>query len=247
MRTIIYKCLYLGRFWYKGHPINEHYTEYAINRLAQICQNVDSVIHMIHEANVIELSDFVTSLTELYRVLVQIAELWREYQDELDMNQNSSQYIAPLEPRRSGAAGRPRFAIRKEQLQYLRSLSFSWTSISQMLMVSRMTVYRRRVQYGLLDEPNSRINDENLKALVQQVTIQHPHVGQSFVWGHMRSLGYKVTRERVRQTLRMCDPINTALRWGGISTTRQPYSVPGPNSLWHIGMCVVYSVCNSNL
>ena len=28
------------------------------------------------------------------------------------------------------------------------------------------------------------------------------------------------------------DPINTALRWQGTVTA---YSVPGPNSLWHIG------------
>lgn len=45
-----------------------------------------------------------------------------------------------------------------------------------------------------------------------------------------------MTRERVRQTLRACDPINTNLRWSGIVTPRQPYSVPGPI---HCGMLTV--------
>ena len=66
--------------------------------------------------------------------------------------------------------------------------------------------------------------------------------GQTLVWGIVRSRGYSVTRERVRQTLRACDPINTNLRWSGIVTPRQPYSVPGPNSLWHVGKLIQY--CN---
>ena len=83
--------------------------------------------------------------------------------------------------------------------------------------------------------PNSVISDQELTRLVHQTIVQHPSVGQSFVCGVLRSQGYMVTRERVRQAIRSCDPINTALRWGGIATSRQPYSVPGPNSLWHIG------------
>ena len=35
--------------------------------------------------------------------------------------------------------------------------------------------------------------------------------------------------------MRVTDPINTALRWRGNLSNRRPYSVPGPNSLWHIG------------
>ena len=48
-------------------------------------------------------------------------------------------------------------------------------------------------------------------------------------------MGYKVTRERLRQTIRSIDPLHTALRWRGGLTARRPYCVPGPNSLWHIG------------
>ena len=58
-----------------------------------------------------------------------------------------------------------------------------------------------------------------------------PHVGERIIIGHVRSLGLHITRERVRQSIRRVDPVNTSLRWHlHISS-----SVPGPNSLWHIG------------
>ncbi len=122
--------------------------------------------------------------------------------------------------------GRPSFAINKEQLEYLRSLSFSWVGISRLLMVSTSSLYRRRIEYGLIQNSETAISDQDLLHLIQY-TISY--VGQSFIWGVVRSQGYKVTRERVRQVIRRCDPIGTALRWGGIATPRQPYSVPGPN------------------
>ena len=65
-----------------------------------------------------------------------------------------------------------------------------------------------------------------------------PNVGEKLVLGRLRSMGYHVTRERVRQAIRAIDPINSALRWQGVFTPRHPYSVPGPNSLWHIGLCI---------
>ena len=40
-------------------------------------------------------------------------------------------------------------------------------------------------------------------------------------------------RHRVREIIRVQDPIAVLLRWT-IATTRRKYSVPGPNALWHI-------------
>ena len=45
----------------------------------------------------------------------------------------------------------------------------------------------------------------------------------------------------MRDAMRVTDPINTALRWREI-TPRRPYSVPGPNSLWHIGKLNNYTI-----
>ena len=204
---------------------NEQYTDYAIERFSLSCQSVEALIGPIRTAGA-ELNSICTHVTQL---------LWREYSDTLDLRHARSRYVPPSEASLS-RRGRPSFQISREQLQYLRSLSFSWTAIANMLMVSRMTVYWRRAEYGMLDEPHFSINDEELNEKVQQILVQHPHVGQSFISGRLRSLGYRVTRERVRHAARTCDPLSAALKWHGIVTRRRPYSVPGPNSLWHIGM-----------
>ena len=62
------------------------------------------------------------------------------------------------------------------------------------------------------------------------------------VWGRLRSLGFKVTRERVRNAIRSVDPLHTALRWKEM-TTRRPYSVLSPTSLWHLGMFYIHYLC----
>ena len=50
------------------------------------------------------------------------------------------------------------------------------------------------------------------------------------VWGHLKSMGFRVMRERVWLAIRETDPLHTALRWRGDLIGRSPYSVPGPNS-----------------
>ena len=44
-----------------------------------------------------------------------------------------------------------------------------------------------------------------------------------------------VTRERVRNALHSLDPLYLIRNWPGLATRRHPYSVAGPNSLWHTG------------
>ena len=62
-----------------------------------------------------------------------------------------------------------------------------------------------------------------------------PALGQTMVWGRLRSMVFFVTRERVRRAFHDIDPVHTALWWRCELVCRHPYSVPGPNSLWHIG------------
>ena len=61
-----------------------------------------------------------------------------------------------------------------------------------------------------ISEVDSRIgiSDEDLQEFVSQ---QLPTMGQTMIWGKLRSMGIKVTRKRVRQTMRECNPINNAL------------------------------------
>ena len=72
--------------------------------------------------------------------------------------------------------------------------------------------------------------------MIRLIRQDNLYSGVSMICGSLRARGMKVTRERVHQSLRSIDPIGVALRWPGGATRRRPYSVAGPNSLWHIGM-----------
>ena len=50
------------------------------------------------------------------------------------------------------------------------------------------------------------------------------------LYGSLRAGGFRVTREKVRSTLRLIDPIASASRWQARITKRRPYSVTGLNS-----------------
>ena len=117
-----------------------------------------------------------------------------------------------------------------------------------------MTVYRRRIEFGLIAEPTTPISTSDLISRVSTMRSEFPERGETMLWGQLRSMGVQVTRERVRNALRQTDPLNTALRWRGSLTRRRAYSVPGPNSLWHIGMVLQFTYlhgidcdCNLNL
>ena len=87
----------------------------------------------------------------------------------------------------------------------------------------------------MLGEPNGTLTDSELQSVIMQLQSDMPALGQTMVWGRLRSMGFSITRERVRNAIRAIDPIETALRWRGQQVHRQPYRVPGPNSLWHLG------------
>ena len=86
----------------------------------------------------------------------------------------------------------------------------------------------------------SNITDDELQLCLRQFRSETPALGERMIMGKLRSLGIRVSRKPVRTCIRVIDPINTVLRWRGHLARRQPYSVAGPNSLWHIGESSVY-------
>ena len=53
------------------------------------------------------------------------------------------------------------------------------------------------------------------------------------VTGYLKSIGLRVQQARITKALFKIDPINSRMRWASL-VRRRKYSVPGPNSLWHI-------------
>ena len=100
-----------------------------------------------------------------------IGQVWQLYIDQLDTHMSSTSYSVPLLVV-SGRPGRPMFNISADQLIYLHSLSFSWTQISAMLGVSRMTIYRRCVEYSLTNSLNLTLSDQQLQVVVREIHSQ---------------------------------------------------------------------------
>ena len=218
---------------------NESYCEYAVDRLEICIHSLTSLIdHLrtspprVTERQASVAAQYSVQLTELLQCLRALYVQWQGYFDNGILR--STAYSAPLS-HSSNLRGRPKFEITHEQLCYLRSMCFSWVQIALVLGVSYSTIYRRRQEFGMADRYGAHITDSELREVLHRLRGELPSLGQSLIWGRLKSMGFNVTRERIRQAVRENDPIQTALRWRGELVRRQPYSVPGPNSLWHLG------------
>ena len=117
----------------------------------------------------------------------------------------------------------------------LRSLGYTWKEISSLLILSCSTLWRRVAELGIREQTRySNISDEELDQVIRSFIATHgSHIGFSMVYGHLHSTGLKVQRDGIRTGLKRVDPNNSHLRRAAV-ITRQTYSVPGPNRLWHI-------------
>ena len=95
--------------------------------------------------------------------------------------------------------------------------------------------HRRRVEFGMMNDHSADLSDPDLALFVNTLRQTMQNVGVGMVMGSLRSHGYRISRARVREAVRSADPLSRLLRWPGMLTRRRPYSVAGPNSLWHIG------------
>ena len=98
-----------------------------------------------------------------------------------------------------------------------------------------MTLYHRRQEFGLVEDPQTRLSDHQLLEIVRLIHNGFPDISEVLLMGQLQARGYIVTQRRVRSSIRHVDPLNSALRRRRVTAIRQPFSVPGPNSLWHIG------------
>lgn len=129
---------------------NDAYTDYVLERL-EICIHTCSTLldHLqggnlphLEEEELPILDQHRTLLHDLVEALKTLWVKWQSYKEFLESgNLRRFSYEAGMEER-TGRRGRPRFDISKEQLEYLASLSFTWTEIAVLLGISRMTVYR---------------------------------------------------------------------------------------------------------
>ena len=130
--------------------------------------------------------------------------------------------------------GRPPLSISELQLSDLLEHDFTQVEMAQILGCSPKTIHRRLVQFGLSHFTQyADISDKDLDALVENFVSIFPTAGQVTLAGHLSSLGYRIQRVRIRESLYRVDPLGVELRSRRL-LHRRKYKVPGPNSLWHI-------------
>ena len=83
----------------------------------------------------------------------------------------------------SGEKGHPCFEIMKDQLEFLRSKHFRWSSIAKLLGISERILRRRREGFGLETDGFTEISEDNLTAVVHSVKSLTPSIGQSRMLG----------------------------------------------------------------
>ena len=126
--------------------------------------------------------------------------------------------------------GRPRIKIYDNQLVCLLECGFK---IQDIATCSRRTIERRMQDLSITVHDFSSMSDAELDERVGNIISIHPQCGVKTVLGQLRSQGYKVQRQRVRDSLQRIDPSGVHARARRV-LHRRVYNVKGPNSLWHL-------------
>ena len=176
---------FMTSFRQQAGTFSEAFCHYAIKRLEVCIVNLSRLLALLRapllsnqshqESSVIV--NYCAHLSQLLLCLRVISLEWQGYMETIELQTLQSAYT-PDRVQPSACIGRPRFDISKDQLEYLSSMSFTWTQIASMLGVSRMTIYRRRVEFGMnYDGMNTNISNEELAVILQQMQRGSPNDG----------------------------------------------------------------------
>ena len=120
---------------------NLSYASYALERLEVCLSSCRSLISALNSVNSSS-EALCNDLGELVTCLTAIRAQWLQYIEVLDSLGDATRFAFRAELVGTGHQGRPRFLVSREQIEYLWSLSFSWSEIASLLGISRSTLFR---------------------------------------------------------------------------------------------------------
>ena len=131
--------------------------------------------------------------------------------------------------------GRPKNLINESAIRLLRQHGYSWSKIGQTFGLSLPTIMRRKYENNIPDTipQYSNLTNDELDEIVKSIKRESPFFGLCMIMGSLRSKGFRITRQRVAESIRRVDSIGVVIRWSSI-TPRRVYRVAGPNALWHL-------------
>ena len=88
-------------------------------------------------------------------------------------------------------------------------------------------------ELGMTTGRYSDVSDAELDSIITTLVRNFPNSGITMMWGYLRSMSVHVPRRTVSESLHRVNP--AAVRARQCTTVaRWAYTVPAPNSLWHI-------------
>ena len=139
------------------------------------------------------------------------------------------------------STGNNHYDINKEHVIFLLNLGHSITEIAQSgLLGGKMhqnTLANFMKQNNILP-PRQRFttkSDEEIKLIISEITKKFPNSGICEIVAMLRCRDppILIQRDRIQKLLCVVNPPATARRWAQV-LPRRTYSVPTPNSLWHL-------------
>ena len=110
----------------------------------------------------------------------------------------------------TGASGRPKIRVIKEQLTCRVDNGFKGADMTCMLSISQATLNRQRKNFNLeISHSFSTIDDDTLDGIVRSKKEEFPNSGYRMVWSHLKGRGLVIQQSRVRES--RCRELN-ALR-----------------------------------
>lgn len=106
--------------------------------------------------------------------------------------------------------GHPSYNLDLHQVASIKMLPFTMQDISNILGISRTTLWRRVKDSNLTFD---NVSDEDLDKKVENIKVIYPLIGERMVIGMLRSQGTSVQRWKIRESIHIVDPFNSALRW----------------------------------
>uniref|UniRef100_A0A9J7X8B1 Integrase catalytic domain-containing protein n=1 Tax=Cyprinus carpio carpio TaxID=630221 RepID=A0A9J7X8B1_CYPCA len=132
--------------------------------------------------------------------------------------------------------GRPAIPISINVICKYLELRIPVTKIALALRVSEKTIWRRMRDHDIrISDFYVDMTDAELDKIICDIQHMFPNCGYKMVKGHLNGLGLRIQTLRVQRSMRRNDPQGVMERSLSLHTVRRRcYSVPAPNSLWHI-------------
>ena len=168
--------------------------------------------------------------------------LLRSVKSKFEKRNEKDQEVHLIIPKiKTGKRGNNEYDIDLAKLEHYLSIGISVKRIAKEGLLGAKihpnTIYNfmKRNNISSRNARFTMISDDSLKEKINQIRLRFPNSGIREVTSMLQISDppIRVQRDRVAKLLSVVDPVGSARRWTQ-SITRRVYSVPQPNSLWHV-------------